>query len=63
MNFVLCECFKDNNYCCKNWDGKGDPNIIINKIKETCKSEPVKCEYSALLKDRTKSDISWIWGK
>lgn len=58
MNFVLCECFKDNKYCCKNWDGKGSDISRQSKVNEECKSEPKVCGYSTLYKDRAKSDIS-----
>lgn len=62
MNFVLCTCYKKENYYCKNWDGKGDAAHNASMVKQLCENnntDPDKCEF--LVTPIPRKGLDWIW--
>ena len=60
MNFVLCECCKNKDYFCKNWDGKGEMSKRLHEVEEECKSKEIAtCEF--FVKPIIRKDCDWLY--
>lgn len=60
MNFVLCECCKDTNYFCKNWNGKDDVSKRTHEVKEECESKDItNCEFQ--FRALVRKDCDWLY--
>lgn len=60
MNFVLCECYKNKDYFCKNWDGKGSIGKRADEVKEECKLKEVDtCKF--FVKPLIRKDCDWLY--